>query len=107
MAGRKPGDPMWGMPAGSLAKDHVAPLVISEEDNIPCTAVSEEKVQDLTPRPVLTAFEQELRRLINRMSMENESNTPDFILAEYMNACLAAYTFATRRREQWYGREVF
>src|SRR5580693_8965508 len=37
MAGHKPGDPMWGMPAGSLAKNRVAPLALGEEDNVPCT----------------------------------------------------------------------
>ena len=54
-------------------------------------------------RPPLTAFEQELRRLINRFSMENHSNTPDRILAEYLCSCLSAFNYATRAREQWYG----
>ena len=29
-------------------------------------------------------FEEELKTLINRCSKENESNTPDFILAQYL-----------------------
>ena len=58
-------------------------------------------------RPALSAFEQELRKLINRASMESMSNTPDLILAEYLNSCLRAFNVATRARERWYGREVF
>jgi len=50
-------------------------------------------------------FEKELETLINKCSKENESNTPDFILAEYMSDCLKAFNKANNRREQWYGRE--
>jgi hypothetical protein len=71
--------------------------------------VKEEKPKDnsLGGRPPLTAFEQELRRLINRLSMENPSNTPDRILAEYLCSCLAAFDRATEQRERWYGRRTF
>ena len=37
-----------------------------------------------------TEFRQELESLINRHSMENASNTPDWILADYLAACLDA-----------------
>ncbi len=50
------------------------------------------------------AFRLELQRLINRHSRENGSNTPDFILAEYMAKCLAAFDAAVTAREEWYGR---
>jgi hypothetical protein len=49
-------------------------------------------------------FESELQRLINRYSKENDSNTPDFILMQYLTACLAAWNTATQQRETWYGR---
>ena len=52
-------------------------------------------------------FRKELENLINRHSMENGCNTPDFILAEYMHACLVSFNVATRAREHWYGRRVF
>ena len=51
-------------------------------------------------------FEEELRAVINRHSIENASNTPDFILADYLLACLAAFTTATQQRETWYGRDA-
>lgn len=50
-------------------------------------------------------FETELEHLINRFSMENESDTPDFILARYLHNCLKAYNGAVVRRESWYGRD--
>lgn len=53
-----------------------------------------------------SAFERELAGLINRHSKENESNTPDFILAQYMLNCLNAFTLASRAREKWYGKEL-
>lgn len=51
-------------------------------------------------------FENELQSLINRYSKENESNTPDFILAQYLAGCLATFATATQQRETWYGRDV-
>jgi hypothetical protein len=50
-------------------------------------------------------FEEELIHLINRHSVENESNTPDFILARYISGCLRAFIEATQQREKWHGRE--
>jgi hypothetical protein len=37
--------------------------------------------------------------------MEDGSDTPDFILAQYLNGCLDAYNAALTKREAWYGRE--
>lgn len=45
----------------------------------------------------------ELTELINRNSLENGSNTPDFILAEYMLNSLFAYEAAANNRTNWYG----
>lgn len=53
----------------------------------------------------MSDFTRELEHLINRESQENASNTPDFILAQYLAACLAAYNTATQQRETWYGRD--
>lgn len=51
-------------------------------------------------------FELELTSLLNKHSMENNSNTPDFILAKYMLNCLKAFSEAVCRREEWYGRKI-
>jgi hypothetical protein len=49
-------------------------------------------------------FEKELKHLINRYSKENGSDTPDFILAEYLNDCLESFNKTISKREEWYGR---
>lgn len=46
-------------------------------------------------------FRSELETIINRYSKENGSNTPDFILAEYLDDCLAAFDKASKRRTKW------
>lgn len=50
-----------------------------------------------------TEFERQLRALLNITSQENESNTPDFILAEYLSQCLDAFNLAVVCRDKWYG----
>lgn len=40
---------------------------------------------------------------INCNSAENQSNTPDFILAEYLVICLEAFGTVSNMREAWYG----
>lgn len=47
-----------------------------------------------------------IEKAINSVSAENGSNTPDFILAEYLTNCLVAFDKATNAREKWYGRKV-
>ncbi len=51
------------------------------------------------------SFDQELEHLLNSHSMENASNTPDFILAHYLLACLSAWNDGVQQRENWYGRD--
>lgn len=48
-------------------------------------------------------FLKQLAQLLNSFSEENSSNTPDFILATFIDHCLAAWSDATRAREIWYG----
>ena len=51
----------------------------------------------------IRGFEYELQELLNRHSKENDSNTPDFILANYIHRCLETWAITTRERERWYG----
>ena len=52
----------------------------------------------------MSDLRKEIERTINRNSAENGSDTPDWILAEYLCHCLQAFDQATIHREQWYGR---
>jgi hypothetical protein len=49
----------------------------------------------------------EIAAAINRVSAENGSNTPDFILAEYLTDCLVAFDKAVKAKEKWYGKELY
>uniref|UniRef100_A0A6M3KCB3 Uncharacterized protein n=2 Tax=viral metagenome TaxID=1070528 RepID=A0A6M3KCB3_9ZZZZ len=48
-------------------------------------------------------LEKGLSVLINRVSRENDSNTPDFLLAEFMMSCLDAFELTSNKREVWFG----
>lgn len=52
-----------------------------------------------------TQFELRLEELINEYSMENGSDTPDFILARYLRNCLENFDASVKEREEWYGRQ--
>jgi len=49
-------------------------------------------------------FRKELEILINKNSIENGSDTPDFLLAEFLNDSLITFDKAVNKREAWYGR---
>lgn len=44
-------------------------------------------------------FQNELAALINKYSKEARSDTPDFVLAQYLENCLDAFSYAVRYRE--------
>lgn len=48
-------------------------------------------------------LEKRLTAAINTESRENDSNTPDFLLAEFMMNCLTAFEIASNKREVWFG----
>ena len=54
----------------------------------------------------VTKLEKGLRELINSENREADSDTPDFILAEYMMGCLDAFELASNKRESFYGAEL-
>ena len=64
--------------------------------------VSVERQTDKTTYPSL---EKEISAVLNKYSLENPSNTPDFILAAFLIRCLDAFNYATVRRAAWYSPE--
>lgn len=54
----------------------------------------------------IEAFKKDLTALINQHCLENESNTPDFILADYLVHCLEAFHACSLHRERWYGKAL-
>lgn len=55
----------------------------------------------------IESFESQLRSLLNTWSKEGSSNTPDFVLARYMAACLENFDSAVNARDHWYGFKPF
>jgi hypothetical protein len=49
------------------------------------------------------ALRESFRSALNSVSLENESNTPDFILVELLMDVLEAFTIAVNKRTKWYG----
>lgn len=52
------------------------------------------------------SFKSALTRLLNRYNLEGGSDTPDFLLADYLIQCLAVFDVTMAHREAWYGRQV-
>ena len=55
----------------------------------------------------MTDFKKELIHLLNKYSKESDSDTPDYMLAQYIINCLAALTQVTRVRDKWHGFKPF
>lgn len=55
---------------------------------------------------MITPFCESLQQLINQHSLENNSGTPDFILARYLENCLSVFNSALQTREAWYNRPI-
>ena len=49
------------------------------------------------------SLKEDLTTAINKNSAENDSDTPDFILASYLIDCLEAFNKIHKSRSAWYG----
>lgn len=65
-----------------------------------------DKAHIVLSEPAKKTFREELSSLINSFSLENGSNTPDFILAEYLNMSLSVFDHTTKTRDKWFGRDA-
>lgn len=54
----------------------------------------------------ISKLENDIRCLLNRESAENESDTPDWVLASYLRRCLDTFNACVNMRERYYGREL-
>lgn len=50
-------------------------------------------------------FKEDLRKLINHYSIENDTNTPDWCIADYLINCLLSMTCIINGRDIWYKKE--
>lgn len=49
-------------------------------------------------------LKREVAAVLNKYSQENRSNTPDYMLANFMLGCLNVYENTISAREVWFGR---
>ncbi len=45
------------------------------------------------------SLQYDIQALLNKYSRENDSNTPDYLLAEYLMKCLQAFEFIVLKRD--------
>ncbi len=57
---------------------------------------------DLQERENQLNFERELSELLNRYSKEHDSDTPDYLLSEYLVKTLDALNVAIKARQAWF-----
>lgn len=49
-------------------------------------------------------LEEDVRKLLNAVSQEDKSNTPDYILAKLLMETLATFETLVNERDRWFGR---
>jgi len=54
-------------------------------------------------RWTMSDFKKAMTDIINMHCMENGSDTPDYILAQYLLGCLVNFDTATMARDKWHG----
>jgi hypothetical protein len=52
----------------------------------------------------MSSFEQELTKLINCYSIDNECCIPDYFLSEYLCNCIKAIKICNQGTREWYAR---
>jgi hypothetical protein len=73
---------------------------------INCIELNEEMAALIREMDRPKTFQEELESLLNRNSMENDSGTPDFILAAYLQDCLTAFNKTVIARAAWRGEYI-
>jgi hypothetical protein len=48
------------------------------------------------------SFRKDLEKLINTHSKDNCTNTPDFLLANFLISCMDAFDLTVRKRDDWF-----
>lgn len=55
--------------------------------------------------PKAPSFKTELSNLLNKHSLENNSDTPDYLLAQYLDNCLINYVETVTMRDNWHSED--
>lgn len=88
------------------------PIPKNEIPPPPPNKFDDDEIDDLKERRDIkniyqeTQFKKELETLINKYNIENHSDTPDFILSDYLIRCLDVFAEVSKSKEKWYGGEL-
>ena len=74
------------------------------DTNAKLSEVEIDRCEENNDRYIGNGFRSELTKLLNSKSMENASNSPDYILAAFLTGCLVAFDIATKERDRWNGK---
>jgi len=85
------------------AKQALAHGQAFDEEIVDAVLADMDPKEELQTRGKPMTFREKLEAFLNAESAEIGSNTPDFILANYLFACLVAFDTATTARDKWYG----
>lgn len=55
----------------------------------------------------MSDFEKELTDLLNRYSIDQKTDTPDFVLARYLNDCINSLSTMIDKRENWSSKDTW
>lgn len=50
----------------------------------------------------MKSFIEDLEQLLNKHCKDNQANTPDFILAKYLDLCLQNFMIASNWKNNWF-----
>lgn len=101
----------------TFAPGHLTPLATSGRKDGDQPAMNEtsrpfveiQQPPQLTNRDVaehkLVDFERAVEKIVNALSLENLSDTPDFMLAKFLAGALTLFNDVTRQRTEWYGKK--
>lgn len=92
------------MPTPEQATAKLSPETLAIGDKLPAKLRGHE-LPEAPANKRAKSLRKEIEVAINRNSAENGSDTPDFILAEFLTDALAAFDRAVTAREKWYGRD--
>lgn len=99
---------VWGYHLEFVARalDNVGAVLGLTKEGKPLPVPPKTKAKPSKEEARVACLVEDFAKVINTHSLENDSNTPDFILAEYLVECLFAFTRTSRRREKWYGKSL-
>lgn len=94
------------LPKKSIPEIHAAVVAAHGEPNTETEAPPVAPPLPAEPVEERPSFNKELSNLINRHSRENFSNTPDFILADFLEDSLLLLEQTITRRREWHAAGI-